>query len=100
METQCKTLGWPESGIRCPHCGNDGRSGAWERNADAPFRVIEHVARTWEFVPKRVDGGSLVFEVEVGADEGDLEIGVGVRVLCLECFAELEIDDGTVVDFG
>lgn len=100
MDTVWKTLEWPELGVRCPRCGNDGRPGAWERNGSAPFRITEQVARLWDFVPQRTAGSPLVLVVDGDSEKVDWESGSGLKLLCMGCFAELEISDELEVDFG
>ncbi|HEV7239884.1 MAG TPA: hypothetical protein VGQ36_11640 [Thermoanaerobaculia bacterium] len=53
----------------------------------------------WDFAPKRDGEGPLVLEVDIDSDEVDWESGAGVKLLCMACFAELEISDEVEVDF-
>lgn len=95
-----ESVRWPDFSIVCPGCGNNGAEGGkWEMNAWGPFKLIEEVIRSWLFVPKRADDGSLVLVADTGADDVDWESGNELRFECMQCFAQFPVPEGVQVDF-
>lgn len=91
---------WIEFPIVCPHCGNHGEDGGkWEINAWGPFKLIEEVIRSWLFVPKRKEDGSLVLIADTVTDKVDWESGNDLRFECMQCFAQFPVPEGVEVDF-
>jgi len=91
---------WIDFPIVCPHCGNHGeKGGEWEMNAWGPFKLIEEVIRSWLFVPKCADDGSLLLVADTVTDEVDWESGKDLRFECMQCFGQFAVPDDIEVDF-
>jgi hypothetical protein len=77
---------WMELPIRCPHCGNHGEpDGPWEANAWTPFKLIEEVVRSWEFMAADT-GDGLRLTVNACDESIDGESGTSLCIECMQCF--------------
>ena len=95
-----ESVRWTEFAIACPHCGNHGQEGGpWADNAWGPFKLIEEVLRSWLFVPRRDQGGSVVLVADRGSDDVDWESGAEYRLECMQCFEQFDLPEGFEIDF-
>jgi len=95
-----EAIRWTDFSIVCPHCGNRGEDGGeWEVNAWSPFKLIEEVIRSWMFVPKRQEDGSVILVADTGSDKVDWESGANLRSECMQCFGQFEVPAEVKVDF-
>lgn len=91
---------WAHLPIVCPHCGNHGHdSGAWTVNSDTPFKLVEDVVRSFEFVVEVDVDGMLHLIADVETDSVDWESGQNMRIECMECFGDFDLPENADYDF-
>ena len=89
-------IDWQELPICCPHCGNHGQAGGeWEENGWTPFRLIEEVVQSWQFMPvKGREGLTLIADAAAGTDPL-----TNLQVECGQCFELFPLPEKTKVQF-
>jgi hypothetical protein len=68
-------------------------------NAPTPFRLIEEVVRSFEFVANLDGNGALALLADVESDHVDWESGTNLRFECMRCFGQFPIPKDADVDF-
>jgi hypothetical protein len=94
------TTDWSNLPIVCPHCGNHGADGGeWMRNSHTPFKLVEDVVRSFEFVAQSEPDGTLRLVADVESDSVDWESGTNMRIECMQCLGNFELPDQIDYDF-
>ena len=91
---------WTALPIICPHCGNHGSAeGDWTKNSHTPFKLIEDVVRSFDFVVEPTTEGTLRLIADVNSDSVDWESGRNMRIECMQCFGDIDLPENADCDF-
>lgn len=91
---------WLSLPIVCPYCGNHGRAnGRWNTNAAVPFKLVEDMVRSFEFVATIDKDDQLSLVANVNTDSVDWESGTNLRIECMQCFGDFAVPKRADIDF-